>query len=473
MHTHTPQVRRRARRRSTRWLASAAALLAMIGIAGPIQSSASAAGTAPEIATGTLADGTPYRIEVPADWNGTVALYSHGLVFPGDENPVRAAFDDSFGRYLLDQGVALAGSAFPTGWAVEEALVDQRATLDELAARFGQPAEVIAYGDSLGGMISTALAESFPGRIDGALAMCGVEAGAVGGWNHFLDSAFVFKTLLAPTGELRVTGITDPLANLQAASQVFDASLGSAKGRARLALVAAVAQLPGGIDPSGPSSLATPGQRFEARMAWLQAPYLPITFAERGEMEARAGGNPSWNTGVDYAQLLKTSQQRDDVRAMYKQAGLNLESDLKALAKAPRVHPDGAAVRFLESNVSFSGDLERPVFTIRNVSDGALPSSHDRAYAEAVAGRGRSEFLRQSFVDRPGHCTFTTAESVIAFETVRHRLDTGSWLDTSSASLNAEAAALGPDLNQGGGFPVPPAFVTHHPLAFPRSFVVQ
>jgi pimeloyl-ACP methyl ester carboxylesterase len=473
MHTHTPQARRRVRRRSTRWVASTAALLALTGIAGPVQSSASAAAAAPEVATGTLADGTSYRIEVPADWNGTVALYSHGLAFPGDEIPVRAAFDDSFGQHLLDEGIALAGSAFPAGWAVEEALRDQRATLDELAARFGEPAEVIAYGDSLGGMISTALAEQFPGRIAGALSMCGVQAGAVGGWNHFLDSAFVFKTLLAPTGPLRVTGITDPVANLGAASEVFGSALGTPEGRARLALVAAVAQLPGGVSPSGPSTLPTLTERFGARMEWLNAPYLPVTFAERGEMEARAGGNPSWNTGVDYAQLLKASQQRDDVRAMYKQAGLSLESDLKSLAKAPRVHPDAAAVRYLEHNVSFSGVLERPVFTIRNVSDGALPSSHDRAFADAVAARGDGELLRQSFVDRPGHCTFTTAESVIAFETVRHRVDTGTWPDTSPASLNAEAAALGPDLNQGGGFPVPPAFVTHHPLAFPRPFVVQ
>ncbi|HYL12143.1 MAG TPA: hypothetical protein VEV41_03860, partial [Terriglobales bacterium] len=30
--------------------------------------------------TGTFADGASYLIEVPANWNGTLLLYSHGYV---------------------------------------------------------------------------------------------------------------------------------------------------------------------------------------------------------------------------------------------------------------------------------------------------------------------------------------------------------------------------------------------------------
>ncbi len=36
--------------------------------------------------TGTLADGATYLIEVPANWNGTLFLYSHGYF---DFRPVR------------------------------------------------------------------------------------------------------------------------------------------------------------------------------------------------------------------------------------------------------------------------------------------------------------------------------------------------------------------------------------------------
>ena len=112
------------------------------------------------------------------------------------------------------------------------------------------------------------------------------------------------------------------------------------------------------------------------------------------------------------------------------------------------------------------------MLTLRNVADGALPSSHDRAYRQAVTSAGRATQLRQAFVGRPGHCTFTGAETVTAFNRLLHRVRTGYWGDTRPAALNRAALALGPELNQGGGFPVPPAFVTHHPVAFPRLFTL-
>jgi hypothetical protein len=42
--------------------------------------------------TGTLADGATFLIEVPANWNGTLFLYSHGYVVPGSSNPAQASF---------------------------------------------------------------------------------------------------------------------------------------------------------------------------------------------------------------------------------------------------------------------------------------------------------------------------------------------------------------------------------------------
>ena len=38
--------------------------------------------------TGAFADGATFLIEVPANWNGTLLLYSHGYVPPGSTNPV-------------------------------------------------------------------------------------------------------------------------------------------------------------------------------------------------------------------------------------------------------------------------------------------------------------------------------------------------------------------------------------------------
>src|SRR5207253_4852203 len=82
--------------------------------------------------SGTLADGATYKIEVPSNWNHTLLLYSHGYVVPGRPNPAQDVGDPVVtGPFLLSQGYALAGSSYAhTGWALQEAIPDQIATLD-------------------------------------------------------------------------------------------------------------------------------------------------------------------------------------------------------------------------------------------------------------------------------------------------------------------------------------------------------
>jgi hypothetical protein len=52
------------------------------------------------IQTGTLKDGASYLIEVPANWNGTLFLYSHGYVVPGSPNPAQDV-GDPFTRFFM------------------------------------------------------------------------------------------------------------------------------------------------------------------------------------------------------------------------------------------------------------------------------------------------------------------------------------------------------------------------------------
>ncbi|MET0997591.1 MAG: hypothetical protein ABWX73_02650, partial [Marmoricola sp.] len=421
MHHHTPTT---TTRRLTRALAlgvgGATALVGFAhspGSAATASPGAAAKPVAVQVVDGTLPDGAKYQIRMPKNWNGTLALFGHGLTLPIEENAVEIAPDPEVGNYLLQHGVALAGSDYgTTGWAVEDAIRDQLATRTAVVNRFGKPARTIAWGLSMGGQVATALAERYPAQINGALPISGAEAGAVGGWDHFLDGAFVFDTLLGAGTPLQVTGIGDPGANIGVASSVLDEASQDAAGRARLALTAAVLQLPGGFGAGGPVNGPTTEDRFRARMEWLNAPYLLVAFGVRADVERRAGGNPSTNVGVDYAKLLNQSGQLSDVKAMYADAGLSLADDLATLAKAPRIASDQAARHYLESNASFTGRISRPVLTLHNVADGALPSSQERALRDAVHQQGRDAFLRQHFVNRPGHGIFTPAETIAAFE---------------------------------------------------------
>src|SRR6202051_3829664 len=107
---------------------------------------------------GTLDDGATYLMEVPSNWNGTLFLYSHGYVVPGSPNPAQNVGDPATGAFLLANGFALAGSSYAhTGWAIQEALVDQIQVLDVFDAEVGEPQQTIAWGHSLGGIITTGL----------------------------------------------------------------------------------------------------------------------------------------------------------------------------------------------------------------------------------------------------------------------------------------------------------------------------
>src|SRR5258707_3002727 len=183
---------------------------------------------------GSLVGGAEYLIEVPSDWNGTLFLYSHGYVVPGSANPARDVGDPFTRFFMLSSGFALAGTSYATrGWAIHEAIPDQIAVLDLFKLMFPDPKRTIAWGHSLGGMVTAALIQTHPDRFDAALPMCGVLSGGVATWNTALDSEFAFKTLLAPGSGLQVVNITNPPANLQLAEQFLAIAHSTPQARAR------------------------------------------------------------------------------------------------------------------------------------------------------------------------------------------------------------------------------------------------
>jgi len=162
---------------------------------------------------------------------------------------------------------------------------------------------------------------------------------------------------------------------------------------------------------------------------------------------------------------------RDEVRGLYRAAGLSLEADLEALNRAPRIAADPTAFAYLEQNITFNGEIRAPVLTAHTKGDGFVVVENETTYRRAVDRAGHGHLLRQAFVDRAGHCTFTPAETVALFDKLVGRLDTGRWPDLAPAALNAAARALGPDLNVFDGVtPTPPQFFDFRPAPFLRPF---
>src|SRR5580700_11202671 len=285
---------------------------------------------------GKFADGATYLMQVPSNWNGTLVLYSHGYVVPGFPNPAEDVGDPITGAYLLANGYALAGSSYATtGWAIQQALPDQIKVLDTFKTRVRTPARTIAWGHSLGGMVTAGLIQRYPARFDAALPMCGVVAGSVGTWNQALDSAFAFDVLLGSGSGLKLVNITDPVKNVDIAEGILNKAQKNAQGRARIALSAALADTPGWFDPLSPEPSPTNYSAQEANQyLWLAEIDFPFAFDFRAELEKRAGGNGSWNHGVDYEKQLGKSVDYAEVQALYQKAGLNLHDDVQKLNDA-------------------------------------------------------------------------------------------------------------------------------------------
>src|SRR5262249_51794624 len=173
----------------------AALLLAAMLLAGCTQSSPKPVPTPTQRSLTGEIGAASYVIEVPAEWNGTLFLFSHGYVAPGTNTGAQDAPMDFAREWLRQHHYALAGSSYgSTGWALEDAFRDQIALLDFFASHVGKPKRVIAWGVSLGGIITAGLVQLHPDRFAAAMPLCGVLAGGIAPWNAELDSRYAFKT---------------------------------------------------------------------------------------------------------------------------------------------------------------------------------------------------------------------------------------------------------------------------------------
>jgi hypothetical protein len=399
--------------------------------------------------SGTTSDGGSWIADVPSPWNGTLLLYSHGF------GPPQAADapDASTKQALLDRGYALAGSSYdPAGswWALGSALHDQFETLDAVRADLpARPRRVIAFGTSMGGLISALESERGRRRIDGALTTCGLVGGAIALNNYQLDGAYAMAKLLAPAQSIKLVRFSSPDEGLQTGKQldaVAQQAQGTPAGRARLALAMAFLNVPtwapGQPMPGRNDYVAQEQQQYDFQFG---GPFTTMDFVESGRpwIEQAAGGNGSWTAGVDFARLLARSPYAPQVRALYRQAGLPLGADLATLTAGADIRADANAIRWLRQTSVPTGRLRVPELNLHTISDQLVPVQQENAYARTVRAAGAQRLLRQAYVERQGHCNFTPAELVAGVLAVEHRVKTGGWHGvTTPWALQASATGL-------------------------------
>ncbi|MBB3084632.1 alpha/beta hydrolase [Geodermatophilus sabuli] len=393
---------------------------------------------------GVLDNGATWVAHVPQRWNGTVVLFAHGF------GPLRAqdAPNEETRQALLDRGYALVGSSYsgPSLWALETAVDDQFGALAAFEDLLGvEPERTIAFGRSMGGLVSARQAEDPRGEIDGVLTTCGIVAGALNLNNYQLDGVYTLSHLL---------GVDVPLVRYESAEQAqqaadaliaaVTAAQGTAEGRARIALASAYLDLATWYSGDAPAPQDDhAAQQVQQYQALIDGGGLERYVTGRQQIELAAGGNSASNVGVDYRELLESSPHAEQVWGLYQDAGLDLEADLATLTRDADVEADPEAIADLTRSSMVTGDLEVPELAIHTVADELVPVEHEDWYEELVHRAGEDRQLRQAYVQGTGHCEFQPAEQVAALQALEQRLDTGRWHGVAEPErLNAAADTL-------------------------------
>lgn len=342
------------------------------------------------IITGETGPGSQYAIQVPANWNGDVIYYAHGIRPTSD--PVDLPTGDGFPalRDALGQlGYAVAYSSFSeNGWAVKDGAQRTHQLRGLVAAQVGQPRHSYLAGTSLGGLVAQKLADEFPGQYDGVLAMCAPLAGATAESKYVGDVRVLFDLFypgVVPGDVLNVPPGLD--LNTQVLGPAQAAVIANPSG---LGAIARIAQTP----------LA--GNNGIELVTSLMYALTYNVLGTQDFLDRTHGHSPFDNSGTVYAAAAP---------------GL-LDPSVLAYVNGSvgRFTTTPDAARYLDRNYDPRGDLGLPTLTLHTTRDPLVPFFHEQTFAANVAAQGSSARLAQRSIDRYGHCAFTTAEMVDAFQ---------------------------------------------------------
>jgi len=346
------------------WLA----LAACIGI-GSLP--ALAADLEPGTHTGTL-QGAPYRIDVPADWNGELVMLMHGYQ-PAGAPPATPMTAAEATPVFLSQGYAVAQSGYASqGWAVGDAIVDNERLRQHFIHSLARPARTWIYGFSLGGLETVASIERYRHAYAGALVMCGATMST-----PELMSRAVVAPLVA--FDALIPGVLPDLAAPDSPPFIPPAVFARAL-------------------QAHPEQATVLEERLQETSETL--PTLSLYYMILREFEQRAGGMPVDNRKTRY-------------RGFGDDAAFNRQ--VHRYAGAP------AAMAYAQHNVSLTGHIDVPLVMQWNAFDQTIPARFHPIYPDQVHAAGNGGLLTVLAPTGDGHCNFTDAQIFAAFETLVHR----------------------------------------------------
>ena len=129
----------------------------------------------PAISRSGVLGGASYLIEVPANWQGGLVVFAHGIQRGPGPGAVAAP---PIAGHIVGSGHAWVASGYRAREYQPHLFVEDTNALRELFVKeIGRPRWTIIYGQSMGGHIVVASLELHPGLYQGGLAECGLVDG--------------------------------------------------------------------------------------------------------------------------------------------------------------------------------------------------------------------------------------------------------------------------------------------------------
>lgn len=389
---------------------------------------------------GVTSDGAPYAMQVPANFNGTVLIYSHGYRpnvdvpagIPGyggykvlnlpETAPGQSRRDLTVTNYLLTKGYALAGSGFARqGWNADSALTTNKELISTFKSKFPTTKKVMAWGQSLGGIITQMMQEKYPDQLNVAAPLCVADnisaelkmagdflwgfkvlfdpsikagnysAGAAGYAESMADLVKVFTVL----GKLQAKITTNDWPDTASAIGKSLAADG-VSARSALLMLGLMSGVPaqsdhfdGASGPKGPNEL-TFAYGVSPALAVLEngASAAALAVLATHDLELQVGGSVFDNTKTNYGSRVVASS------ITYSAAlggDASITKMLKAIADAPRVTANSDAAAKLKTLAATTGKVNVPTIIMIGVNDPITPAGSAKRLANLYAQQYAAE----------------------------------------------------------------------------------
>jgi hypothetical protein len=378
-------------------------------------------------------DGAGYRIEVPANWNGDLVVYTHGFRGNGAELTVD---NPPLRLHLLANGYAwLASSYSKNYYDVRSGVESTNSLVRHFVKNVAEPDRTFITGFSMGGHVIGAAIEMFPNveckpgflsklckrlvvalgklsggiKYDGAAPFCGVM-GDEALFDYFGDFGFAANTLAGVTSQFPpppdyFDTIFLPTLNAlylnPAAVLTGNGSTANVNAQgARLRTLTTVMS-------GGPRPLADTAFRF----------YQQLLFSfggSDGTIDGVVAGNLYDNVDRVYQLDADPAQSADEVA---------FNDAIIRIAQDPAANPP--QILRVSRIPIIRGTMDIPVVSTHTTGDLFVPFVMQQIYAREAAETGHDHNLVSRATRAIGHCEFSPQELIETFDDMVEWVDTG------------------------------------------------